>query len=123
MNEADMIDVAGLERALSWHLRHNHYPPVPADMIPVCAAAIDAALAEDYNAEIDLPEGTSYKGRTTAPVWAIVDAHHLGAFIEAADVPVCSSCGDEYFDDGHAFDGECPACADLTALLDDEVVA
>ena len=86
MNEADMIDVAGPERALSWHLSHNHYPPVPAAMIPVCAAAIDAALADDWDVELDLPERTSYKGRATAPVWAIVDAHHLGAFIERAEV-------------------------------------
>jgi len=86
MNEADMIDVAGRERALSWHLSYNHYPPVPADMIPVCEAAINAAIAEEWNVEIDLPEGTSYKGRSTAPVWAIVDAHHLGAFIEQDEV-------------------------------------
>lgn len=82
MDTAGMIEYGGAKTALAWHLSHNHYPPVPASMIPVCEAAIDLARDEDWKAEVELPEGVSYKGRATAPVWAIVESHHLGAFLE-----------------------------------------
>ena len=32
-----------LESTLGWHLRVNHYPPVPTTMVPVCMEAIDAS--------------------------------------------------------------------------------
>lgn len=77
-----------LEQSLAWHLRSNHFPPVPLSMIPACIAAIDAANADDWNDEIPLPDNTSYRGRDTAPAWAIIDAHHLDAWVsddESAD--------------------------------------
>ena len=40
MDFAEMdIDI---DLALTWHLRSNHYPPVPLSMIEPCKAAIDA---------------------------------------------------------------------------------
>lgn len=81
LQAVEMIDQGGIEVALSWHLSANHWPPVPAIMIPVCLAAIDAATEEEWDAEVDLPEGVSYKGRPTAPVWAIVEQHHLEPFL------------------------------------------
>lgn len=70
-----------LEQALSWHLQANHYPPVPTSIIPACLAAIDAYNEEDYDAEVDLPEGITWRGRTAAPAHAIIEAHHLDAFL------------------------------------------
>lgn len=70
-----------LRQALSWHLQYNHYPAVPSDMNDVCALAIQYANNGEYDILLDLPEGTLYRGKTQAPVWAIIDAHHLGSFV------------------------------------------
>jgi hypothetical protein len=50
-------------------------------MVEPCIAAIDAYYNEDYNLEIDMPEGVLYKGKTTAPAWAIIEQHHLNAWL------------------------------------------
>ena len=68
----------GLENSISIHLRSNHYPPVPDIMVPVCIDAIDAVNTEgDWDKEITLPEGVSWKGLTSAPASAIIEQHHL----------------------------------------------
>ena len=77
---AENIDIS-LEQAIGYHLQGNHYPPVPLMMVEPCIAAIDAYYNEDYNLEIDMPEGVSYKGKTTAPAWAIIEQHHLNAWL------------------------------------------
>ena len=70
-----------LEVALGYHLQGNHYPPVPLSMVQPCIEAIDAYYDEDYNKLIEMPEGVSYKGNTHAPAWAIVEQHHLDAWL------------------------------------------
>ena len=82
MNEQDVIEYSELEAALRWHLRHNHFPSVPLSMVEPCMAAIDAAVAEEWDEQIALPDGITYKGRDTAPAWAIVEQHHLDAFVQ-----------------------------------------
>jgi len=77
--------VLDLETQLAYHLQGNHYPPVPLSMVQPCIDAIDAAYDEDYDREIEMPEGVSYKGKTTAPAWAIIEQHHLSWFIDPAD--------------------------------------
>jgi hypothetical protein len=74
--------VLDLETQLAYHLQGNHYPPVPLSMVQPCIEAIDAAYDEDYNREIEMPEGITYKGKTTAPAHAIINQHHLNWFIE-----------------------------------------
>ena len=74
-----------LEMAISIHLRSNHYPPVPLSMVQPCIDAIDAYYEDDYNLEIEMPEGVSYKGKTTAPAWAIIQQHHLDAWLPEID--------------------------------------
>ena len=80
---AELVEdgTTGLSTALTAHLQSNHYPPVPTTMVPACIEAIDLANQDDYDATVDLPEGITYKNATAAPVWAIVEAHHLQAFI------------------------------------------
>lgn len=73
---------ASLRQALGWHLGVNHYPPVPSYMIDPCIAAIELANDGEWDAEVELPEGVTYKGRPTASVSAMVEQHHLGAFLE-----------------------------------------
>jgi len=77
--------VLDLETQLAYHLQGNHYPPVPLSMVKPCIEAIDAAYDEDYDLEIEMPEGVFYKGKTTAPAWAIIEQHHLSWFIDPAD--------------------------------------
>jgi hypothetical protein len=71
-----------LEMALEWHLSHNHYPPVPVAMVGPAREAIDAYHDEDYDRLITLPDGVVYRDDVQAPAWAIVEQHHLDAFIE-----------------------------------------
>jgi hypothetical protein len=71
-----------IEQQIGIHLSSNHYPPVPAIMIPACIEAIDAVNdAGLWDLDIQMPEGVSYKGLTTAPAWAIIEQHHLNAWI------------------------------------------
>jgi hypothetical protein len=77
---AENIDVT-LEDAIGMHLQGNHYPPVPLSMVQPCIEAIDAYYDEDIDKEIEMPEGVSYKGKTTAPAWAIIEQHHLSAWL------------------------------------------
>ena len=70
------------EAALRWHLRSNHYPPVPDAMFDPCVAAIEAARDEDWDRPIDLTGVAKYRGHDSAPAWALVEAHHLGDFLD-----------------------------------------
>lgn len=85
MNARGMAEAGiDIDTALGWHLQSNHYPPIPSTMIPACKAAIEAYQDEDYQRLIDLPAGVAWKGKRQAPASAIVDGHHLQAFIDAA---------------------------------------
>ena len=71
-----------IEDQIRIHLTSNHYPPVPTTMVPTCIEAIDAVNdAGLWDLEIPLPEGVSWRGLTTAPAHAIIEAHHLNAWI------------------------------------------
>ena len=71
-----------LEQQLEWHLRANHYPPIPGVMVQPCVEAIDCYWADDLDKEIDLPEGVLYRGMNTAPAREIIINHHLDAWCE-----------------------------------------
>lgn len=77
----DIQKFANFETALRWHLSHNHYPPVPTAMYEPCVEAIEAANEDDWDREIDLTGIAQYRGKDSAPAHAIIDAHHLDAFI------------------------------------------
>ena len=72
-----------IETQIAIHLSSNHYPPVPKEMVAPCIEAIDAVNdAGLWHLEIPLPEGVFYKGNlTTAPAHAIIDQHHLEAWL------------------------------------------
>ena len=78
--------VLDLETQILYHLKGNHYPPVPAEMVQPCIEAIDAFYDEDFSRMIDMPKVGDfqilYKGNTQAPASAIVQQHHLEVFIE-----------------------------------------
>ena len=70
-----------LEDSIAIHLSSNHYPPVPRSMVQPCIDAIDAYYDEDYQRLIDLPAPITWRDQNTAPASAIVDAHHLEAWL------------------------------------------
>ena len=75
-----------LEKQLAYHLQGNHYPPVPLSMVQPCIEAIDAAYDEDYNRIIELPKGVTYRGgATSAPAYAIIENHHLDAWLPESE--------------------------------------
>jgi len=77
---AGMKDLS-LDRSLAIQLTSNHYPPVPLTMIDPCKEAILAGREEDFDRLIDLPEGISWRGNTAAPARAIIEGHHLEAWL------------------------------------------
>jgi hypothetical protein len=77
----DLSNELDLEVAIGYHLQGNHYPPVPLSMVEPCIEAIDAFYDEDYNREIALPQGVLWRGQVTAPASAIVEQHHLEAWL------------------------------------------
>ncbi len=70
-----------LREQLAWHLRSNHYPPIPESMIEPCILAVNLASDGDWDSQVQLPEGVYYRGETSAPVHAMVEQHHLNAFV------------------------------------------
>lgn len=78
----DMGIMLSIEQQIGIHLSSNHYPPVPSTMIQPCINAIDAVNDLGlWDLPIKLPEGVSWKGSDMAPASAIIEAHHLDAWI------------------------------------------
>jgi hypothetical protein len=70
-----------LSTAIGIHLSANHYPPVPNSMVLPCIEALEAYWEDETDREIPMPEGVSYRGQNTAPAWAIIEQHHLEAWL------------------------------------------
>ena len=68
--------------SIAMHLRVNHYPPVPTSMVQPCIDAIDAYWEDDFNREIELPEGVLWRGNENAPAYAIIESHHLDSWCQ-----------------------------------------
>ena len=77
----DLAESFDLDQAILIHLRGNHYPPVPSSMVQPCIDAIDAYYDEDYDKLISLPSPILWKGKDEAPASAIIEAHHLEAWL------------------------------------------
>jgi hypothetical protein len=50
-------------------------------MVLPCIEALEAYWEDETDREIPMPEGVSYKGGNTAPAWAIIEQHHLEAWL------------------------------------------
>ena len=74
-----------LETSIGYHLQGNHYPPVPLSMVQPCIDAIDAYHDEDYQRLIELPAPITWRDQNHAPASAIVEAHHLDAWLPNCD--------------------------------------
>ena len=71
-----------MSESIAMHLQVNHYPPVPTSMVQPCIDAIDAYWEDDFNREIELPEGVLWRGNENAPAYAIIESHHLEAWCQ-----------------------------------------
>ena len=80
-NDLATMPELDLESAIGYHLQGNHYPPVPLSMVQPCIDAIDAYWEDELDREIELPEGVLWRGKAYAPAHAIIEAHHLDAWI------------------------------------------
>lgn len=74
-----------LEQAIGIHLQSNHYPPVPLTMVPACIEAIELCNLGEYDSEVPLPDGVTFRGRDTAPAGRIAEGHHLQAWLWDGD--------------------------------------
>ena len=83
---AEMDFGLSLEDSIAIHLSANHYPPVPRSMVQPCIDAIDAYHDEDYQRLIDLPEPITWRDQNQAPASAIVEAHHLDAWLPQYEI-------------------------------------
>ena len=80
-----------LEMAIGYHLQGNHYPPVPLSMVQPCIDAIDAYNDGEHDKLIPLPtDGVNdngepfqitWRGKTSAPAYALIEGHHLENWI------------------------------------------
>lgn len=88
----ELASILDLEGSIAMHLTANHYPPVPRSMVQPCIDAIDAYHDEDYQRHINLPEPIKWRGESYAPASAIVEAHHLDAWLPHAYYCDCEEC-------------------------------
>ena len=84
-----------LEQSIRIQLTANHYPPVPTSMVQPCIEAIYACNDEEHDKLIKLPEGVSWRGQDSAPAYAIVEGHHLDAWLNHSWDCDCSDCVSE----------------------------
>lgn len=71
-----------LRSAISLHFSSNCYPPVPQFMVPVAIEAINFVLADEWNAEVTMPSGVSYRGRESVSAKDVVESLYLQAFVD-----------------------------------------
>ena len=80
LQAAEMAEMTDLRQGVTWHLRGNHYPPIPLEMVEPCIEAMYAYAEGDSHQRIPLPEPITWKGQHEAPAVEIIEAHHLWDF-------------------------------------------
>jgi|TARA_B110000908_G_scaffold161229_1_gene205305 hypothetical protein len=85
LQAAEMAELVPMEQAIAWHLRSNHYPPIPASMAKPCLDAIDAYWEDDIDREIQMPDGISYRGESTVAAREIIISCNLDAWLDSGE--------------------------------------
>ena len=70
-----------LEQQVAIHFSSNCYPPVPQFMVAVAVEAINACNDEQYDLEIELPAGVTFRNSSTVTAINAVDNLRLEAWI------------------------------------------
>lgn len=74
-----------LEQQVSIHFASNCYPPVPQFMVAVAVEAINAVNDEQYDLEIELPQGVTFRNSSTVTAINAVDNLRLEAWTSGED--------------------------------------
>jgi len=82
----EMREQASHEVALTWHLQHNHYPPIPLMMIPIAQQAIEAANEHEWDREIEMPDEVEHKVHgNNVPACVLIDYMNLQDFLDSEE--------------------------------------
>lgn len=83
--------LSGLSRSLlEYHLQYNHYPPLPVELAPFAAKAIEMADDGEWGAVVTLPYGEGVKSLVKpngdeATVAELIGDLHLESFLTEGD--------------------------------------
>lgn len=80
-NQIDKEDPRAMYQAMHWHLRSNHFPPHPTEMIEPAVEAVKRARDGDWDSLIETPHPHRDYGYDV-PVGAVVDALNLDGFLD-----------------------------------------
>ena len=83
--KGDAPDALRLEQAVAYHLRGPYYPPLPYSLVQVAIEVIMLANEGNFDEEVYLPDGVTYRGGNLVPARVAVEAWHLNAFIDYED--------------------------------------
>ena len=78
--QAEVIrEEVDLTIAMHWHLQHNHYPPVPVEMVPFCVGIVEGVQNDTLGLDddVDLPTGVLCQGKVSVVVRNVMEAFHL----------------------------------------------
>ena len=81
----EMANLMDLEQGVRWHLRHNHYPPVPSEMIQIAVKAVRLCREDKFNETIITVfehQGFGW----SVPAYVIVEAYHLEPWVNELEV-------------------------------------
>lgn len=83
MAEAVRDKAVRLDGALVWHLRQNHYPPLPLTLVEPAKRAISKANRGEMEKCVSLGPNIACRlhGRL-CPVWHMVEVLHLDSFVD-----------------------------------------
>jgi hypothetical protein len=74
-----------LEQQIAIHFSSNCYPPIPQFMVSVAVEAINACNDEQYDLEIELPQGVTFRNSTTVTAINAVDNLRLEAWLTESE--------------------------------------
>ena len=72
----------GREIGMRVHLTSNHYPPLPESLVAVALRVVQRVNRGEWDQKILLPEGTTWRGQSRAPLSECVEAWHLRSFLD-----------------------------------------
>lgn len=76
----EMASMTDLKTGIRWHLRYNHYPSVPSEMIPIAVKAVRLCRNDQFNETIEIQFDHRVYG-WKVPAYIIVEAYHLEPWV------------------------------------------
>jgi hypothetical protein len=81
----EMANMINLEQEIRWQLLHNHYPPVPEEMIHVAVKAVRFCRDDKFNETIVTFFEHQFYG-WSVPAYVIVEAYNLELWVNELEV-------------------------------------